>query len=379
MFVLADWVHNLSPFLLRISGEFGVRWYGLAYFMGFVAAWFVLKKLAERGQFRIPADRVTDLLLWLVFGVMIGGRLGYVLIYQPTLLISFTSGFPFWGVLRINQGGMASHGGLLGVILAAWLFGRKHNTPGLHILDCLALVAPVGLALGRIANFINGELLGRVVAGRHEIGPWWSVRFPQELTERPSELPALSPEELAKLEELIVRSVAAISDPAGGAFGQAAERMVQAAKDQPGTEEQVVQFYPVLIDAIQNGQAQLAQQLGPLLHARHPSQLYQAFFEGPIVLLAVWTCWGLGHRKPGQTGAVFLMAYGVGRIFTEFFRLPDAHLQAARIMGLSRGQWLSAGMILAGAILLTWASRRKPADAPAEPAAAAAAAPETRD
>jgi phosphatidylglycerol:prolipoprotein diacylglycerol transferase len=94
-----------------------------------------------------------------------------------------------------------------------------------------------------------------------------------------------------------------------------------------------------------------------MLTARHPSQLYQALFEGPIVLAAVWSCWLLGHRTPGQAGAVFMISYGVGRIATEFFRLPDAHLQTARFLGLSRGQWLSASMIVAGILLITWATR----------------------
>ncbi|MGP1345833.1 MAG: prolipoprotein diacylglyceryl transferase [Phycisphaerales bacterium] len=357
MLTLADWVHNLSPFALRISGDFGLRWYGLSYLLGFVIAWWVLKLLARRGALRIEPERVTDLMLWLVVGVIVGGRLGYCVVYQPSLLWSVSGGFPFWGVLRLNQGGMASHGGLIGVIAAAWWYGRRQGVHPLHILDCLALVAPIGLMLGRIANFINGELLGRIVAGRGEPGPWWSVRYPQELLERGSELPPLSAGEAAAIEELIVRADAAMQGIAGGAYGAAADRLVAQTLSDPNVE--ILGAYPVLIEAIQRGHDRLAQELGPLLTARHPSQLYQAGVEGPFVLSAVWGCWLAGSRSPGQCGAVFMASYGIGRIATEFFRLPDAHLQVARVLGLSRGQWLSVGMIVAGALLWAWASRAR--------------------
>lgn len=365
MLLLADWVHNLSPFALRISGGFGLRWYGLAYLLGFLIAWIILKKLATKNQLRVPAHHITDLMLWLVLGVIVGGRLGYVLIYQPSLLISFGPDFPFWGALRLNQGGMASHGGLVGVIAAAFFFARRHKTSGFHILDCLALVAPIGLMLGRIANFVNGELLGRIVAQRNEPGPWWSIRYPQELIERAGELPPLDPAQTAHLEELIVRADAALAGVPGGPYGAAADQRVVQTLSDPTID--ILPGYPLLIEAIQQGHDRLANELAPLLTARHPSQLYQAVCEGPFVLAAVWSCWLLGHRKPGQTGAMFLISYGIGRIATEFFRLPDAHLRTARILGLSRGQWLSASMIVAGILLITWANRATRPDPSDEP------------
>ena len=191
---LAAWVHDISPFVLRISDDFGVRWYGVSYALAFLLAWLVLRWLARRGATAIPQERTGDVILYCVAGVLIGGRLGYVLVYQPSLLWSFERSIPWWGVLAINKGGMASHGGMLGVIIASWFAARMLGTPDsakpseprrrlpmLHVLDTLVLVTPMGLFLGRVANFINGELLGRVAAPPGAPAPWWSIKFPQEL------------------------------------------------------------------------------------------------------------------------------------------------------------------------------------------------------
>src|SRR5690606_2859466 len=94
-------------------------------------------------------------------GTLIGGRLGYCLFYKPELLISFSSGFPFWGVLEVHKGGMASHGGILGIMVACWLFARREKIPTLHAIDVAAFGGQWGVIYGRIANFINGELYGR--------------------------------------------------------------------------------------------------------------------------------------------------------------------------------------------------------------------------
>lgn len=167
-FYIASWVNDLNPFVWRISGDFGIRWYGLAYIAGFLCAWLILRHLAKRGACLIPAERLPDAMLAIMLGVLVGGRLGYVLIYQPSLLWDFSASAPWWGVLAINKGGMASHGGMAGLIFAGMWIARSCRVPTLHVLDMMTLTGPIGLFLGRIANFVNGELLGRIVAAPGE-------------------------------------------------------------------------------------------------------------------------------------------------------------------------------------------------------------------
>lgn len=330
----AAWLHDLNPFLLQISDGFGLRWYGLSYALGFVIAWAILQWCARRGLILMTPERVTDALLAFVIGVVVGGRLGYVLFYQPQLLWSFEGGFPWWGVLRVNGGGMSSHGGMIGVISACLIIsrGRKDEhgvrrgaVSPLHLMDITALACPIGLGLGRVANFINGELLGRIVAGPGEPAPWWAVRFPQELLGemRPEEM---TPERTRGLLRLVPEA-SSIDD----------RRWLVGVQD--------------LVHQLQHGSREAAAKLEPVLTARHPSQLYQAFTDGVVLTAVLWWVWRK-PRKPGVIGAMFMITYGVMRIMTEFWRLPDAHLHVQRIVGLSRGQWLSVGMIAVGGVAL---------------------------
>ncbi|MFI4855569.1 MAG: prolipoprotein diacylglyceryl transferase [Phycisphaerales bacterium JB065] len=327
---LAAWLHDIDPI------AFGpVRWYGLSYIAGFVIAYFMLRAMAMRGMLRIPAQAVLDALLALVIGVLVGGRLGSVIFYNPHLITEFTSSVPFWGVLAINKGGMASHGGMVGVILACWWIARVHKLPMLHVADMMALVAPVGLMLGRIANFVNGELLGRIVARPWEEAPWWAVKFPQELGQRTLEwYEGVNPDTRAAMNELTI----AYLQPEDAASLTEIERV-----------HAVSGF---VTQSIQQGVSVVSEQIEPLLNARHPSQLYQAFFEGVVLFVVLWAiAWRA--RKPGVIGSWFLIVYGAGRIFTEFYRLPDVGVSGF-FPGLSRGQSLSALMIVAGFGLLAW-------------------------
>ncbi|HHN78550.1 MAG TPA: prolipoprotein diacylglyceryl transferase, partial [Phycisphaerales bacterium] len=117
---LAAWLHDLNPFVVRFTETFGIRWYAISYILGAVIAGLMMHRMAKKGLIRIPPDRVFDAIILLALGMIVGGRLGYILIYQPSLLWSFEPTFPFWGLLMINRGGMASHGGMIGVIIAAW-------------------------------------------------------------------------------------------------------------------------------------------------------------------------------------------------------------------------------------------------------------------
>jgi phosphatidylglycerol:prolipoprotein diacylglycerol transferase len=343
---LAAWLHDLNPFLVRFGGGFGVRWYGLSYALGFVIGWLVIRRLAKIRFTPIPADRIGDLILIWVIGVIIGGRLGYVVVYQPSLLWTIDSSPPWWAVLALNQGGMASHGGILGVIVASAFAARgfkeksgerRGRVPVRHVIDLSALTVPFGMLLGRLANFINGELLGRIAARPGAPAPWWAVKFPQELSDEhmlradPARLPVHTTEQW--------NAVLSILDN----FGRG-ERGFDYA-------------YHRMLERLQSGDRALAQQLEPLISARHPSQLYQAAAEGLILGAVLWFI-ARRPRYPGVIGAWFMITYGALRILTEFWRLPDAHLQVQRILGLSRGQWLSGAMIIVGLGALAWIRRK---------------------
>lgn len=328
--VLGAWLHDLDPFALRLWGNVGLRWYGLSYVAGFAAAWLILGRLAARGRLLFSAHAVGDLILGVVVGTVVGGRVGYAVFYRPELLWTFTDAPPFWSLLALNEGGMASHGGMIGVALACAWFARANRLPILHVTDALSLVAPIGIALGRLANFVNGELLGRIVAPPGAPAPWWSVKFPQELLE--GHAPALSDEQVSRLERAVVPYVVDAQAP----LDDAVRRMI--------------------VD-LQSGNAALASELAPLISARAPSQLLQGLAEGVLVLAVLWAVWAR-PRRAGVVTAWFLIVYGIGRVLTEFVRLPDAHLGSwQRVGGLSRGQWLSVLMVVVGSVLLWRAAR----------------------
>jgi phosphatidylglycerol:prolipoprotein diacylglycerol transferase len=168
----AYWVHNLSPFVIRFGENFGIRWYGLAYVLGFLAGGWMMMRYHRAGRSALPADKVPDFIVALVFGVLIGGRLGYFLLYDFDLLVHQPL-----VLLRVWEGGMSSHGGFIGGVLALWWFARRNGLSFLHLGDVVATTVPVGLLLGRIANFINGELWGKVTRVP------WAVIFPKSASD----------------------------------------------------------------------------------------------------------------------------------------------------------------------------------------------------
>ena len=336
-----SWIHDIGPVALQL-GPLAIRWYGLSYVLGFIAGWWLLARLSKRGLIAIPPDRVGDAAMYFVLGVVLGGRLGYAILYDPALFVTFGKSFPFWALLEINKGGMASHGGIVGTIIASAVIARGFKGPdGIrvgkcppqHIMDTIAAVCPIGLGLGRLANFINGELLGRIVAMPGKVGPWWAVRFPQEVLD--DHAPKLTAQQ-----ELDLRVVAArYALPGDETFSQQYQRLLD------------------LLHAGGERAASIKQDLGPLLASRHPSQLYQFAAEGLVLGAVLWLIWRK-PRKPGVVGCWFLITYGVLRVATEFWRLPDGHLAVQRIAGLSRGQWLSVLMVVCGSVLLRHFTRK---------------------
>jgi phosphatidylglycerol:prolipoprotein diacylglycerol transferase len=169
---------QIDPVIFQI-GPLAVRWYGLMYLLGFAAAYMLIRHLARLRNLALDKNGVSDLLFYGVIGVVLGGRLGYVLFYNPAQYLSRPQ-----DILAIWQGGMSFHGGLLGVVIASLLFCRRRKLPLLLTGDILVASAPIGLGLGRLGNFINGELWGRVTD--HS----WGMVFPGggALPRHPSQL-----------------------------------------------------------------------------------------------------------------------------------------------------------------------------------------------
>jgi len=404
---LATYVHDIDPFIFQFPAGWpggGLRWYGTSYVLGFILCGLLIRRVTQKGRTTLHPYSVWSLVTTMAFGVVIGGRIGYVLFYDISLL-GFTSDFPYWGLLAVNRGGMASHGGILGAIAASYYVARrgtlepidpedqpkpskskkrkgkpepkpaKGSEPAMrrakhswgHILDLAVLGTPLGLFFGRLANFINGELFGRAADPSFSL----AVKFPQE-TER--WLTTLS--RAGKLKELNEKLLDLTN--AVALFGQ--ERAVRWTQDvnrwndklqtwvangsipdqKPPLPSEIYPTIQQLIVGTQQGDSHaqaLIKALGPALTARHPSQLYQALLEGlalAIILILVY----LKPRKPGVLSGVFVSVYGILRIVAEFWREPDAHL-GLQWLGLTRGQWISMVMLIGGPVLIIISSRRK--------------------
>lgn len=245
----------IDPVAFRL-GPLVVRWYGLAYVAGFIAAGLILRRLNRTWEIGLTTDQIVDIVLAAVIGLIVGARLGYVIFYGGVeYLKEPLKIFATW------DGGMSFHGGLVGILIAGWVVARRLKIPFLRLCDLGAVGAPVGLLLGRLTNFINGELWGRVTTA-----PWGMV-FPSG---------------------------------------------------------------------------------GPM--PRHPSQLYEAFLEG-AVLLTVMLVLSRRKRADGFVLGMLLTLYGTFRILVEFVREPD--LQLGFVAGqFTMGQLLSVPVLLGGVWLL---------------------------
>lgn len=245
-----------DPAIFEIAG-FEIRWYSIAYIAGIIYANFLLKKANQELQF-LSAQAYDQWIVWAVLSIIIGGRLGYVLFYGANYFEHPLEIFMTW------HGGMSFHGGLIGSIIGMWLFCKKYQVKFFKLTDVLAIAAPIGIFLGRITNFINLELYGRVTDSNY------GFIFPN-------------------------------------------------------------------VDSL----------------PRHPSQLYEAFFEGIIIFITL--TYLKNHYKPakntGFLSAMFLILYGIFRIILENFRSPD--VQIGFIMThFTMGQILSLPIIIFGFFLL---------------------------
>lgn len=305
--MLAFYVHDLSPFLIHFGGNFGIRWYGLAYILAFLFGTLLYRHLAKKGYSDLTPDQVTDFITWgALFGVVLGGRLGYMLFYDldaflqnPLLLF------------RVWQGGMSSHGGIIGLALYSLWYARRHHVSWLNLGDNLVVVAPIGLFLGRCANFINGELFGRATTVA------WAMQFPKELFFLPPGFVTATLQDTAAINPQFCTVDAVVAGVASS---------------------------PALHDY-----------LATILTPRYPSQLLEAALEGGVLFALLWILRTRYRLPNGILTGVFFIAYAFLRIAGELFREPDAPL-----VGLfTRGEFFSFFLIVIGiAFVMTPSIRR---------------------
>ena len=247
-------INNFNPVAFEIF-FIKIHWYSLAYIFGIICGWIYIKKILIKNN--IHKIYIDDLITYLIIGIIVGGRLGYVLIYNLKFFLKNPS-----EIIMIWQGGMSFHGGLIGIIIATIIFCKKNNLEKYIFFDFIAVAAPIGIFFGRIANFINSELVGKPT------DLIWGVVFP-------------------------------------------------------------------LVDS----------------SPRHPSQLYEAIFEGIFLFIIMNKIYFSKNYKEGSCSFAFLIFYGIFRLFSEIFREPDE--QIGYIFGsLSMGMLLSILMIFIGILLL---------------------------
>jgi len=247
-------INNFDPVAFELFA-FEIRWYSLSYIFGILLGWLYCRKILIKNNEYL--ELFDDLITYIILGIILGGRLGYVLFYNPIYFINNIS-----EILMIWNGGMSFHGGLLGTILATYLFCKKKNINSFIFLDLISLSAPIGIFLGRISNFINSELYGR------ETDVVWGFKF-------------------LKVDNL----------------------------------------------------------------TRHPSQLYEAFFEGILLFVLLnYFYKKFINIKPGIISALFLIFYSFLRFLIEFTREPDSHI-GFLLFNLSLGQLICIIFLIIGIVL----------------------------
>ena len=339
--VLAIYVHDLNPVILEITDSIKLRWYGFAYLMAFVVGYFLLKWLADKKLWVLPGNVVGDFIAYAaVFGVFLGGRIGNVLIYQREELMED----PLM-IFRVWEGGMASHGGILGLMIFTFFYARNKKVSWTGLGDGLCVVAPLGIMFGRLANFINGELYGRV-----DKSYAWAMKFPNALWD---------PNTTEYNSKNLTQSAAARADK-GGDYTEYYEKLVTSSdaflageladgsKGMAEFQELAGQKSEMLNTAIREN-PDVKEAIAHFLEPRYPSQLFQAALEGFLLFLILFVV-RLKFPKlaNGVLTGLFFIFYAIFRISMENFREPE--IANINFLGSewTMGQFLSLFMILIG-------------------------------
>ena len=251
-------INDFDPVAFNIF-SIEIRWYSLSYIFGIIFGWIYCKKKLIKNDSIIKL--FDDYIFYLILGIILGGRLGYVIIYN----LSYYFSKPL-EILMIWQGGMSFHGAVIGVIITTYIFSLKNKIKTFYFLDLVALSSPIGIFFGRISNFINSELYGR------ETDIFWSVKF-------------------------------------------------------------------MLVDNL----------------SRHPSQIYEAIFEGLILFIILNFLVSRDGKKDGYISSLFLIFYSIFRFLIEFTREPDVHIGFV-MFNLSIGQLISVFVLFIG--LALWQSKK---------------------
>lgn len=340
--MFAVYVHNLDPVALPLFGNMALRWYGLAYLFGFLGGFLLLRHLARKGLWVLKPEQTGDFIAAAaLFGVFLGGRLGYILFYHlPKHGFGSIASDPLL-IFRVWEGGMASHGGILGLVIFTFFYAMKHKVSWTGLGDGLCVVAPVGLFFGRAANFINGELYGRVAEGVS-----WAVKFPLSLMD--TKAPESGSFEAA--------SAAAVTvDPSLMASYQA---MQDAAPKNYGQAQQA--FFDLLLESNRKSD-KVSEAISPYLQPRHPSQVYEGLLEGLLLFSILWIVRVCFPKAPnGLLTGLFFGLYATFRIFAEQFREPDAAWVVENL--ITQGQFLSFFMYLFSAAFIIFAWRQRGRD-----------------
>lgn len=331
--------HDSSPFIWRISDNFGVQWNGLSYMLALIVSLVFVGWMAYRQRSELRPKMITDFVILSAIGGFVGGRLGYGLFYAPDLFLKFRPEFPFWGVFALSEGGMSIFGAILGIVVTSTIFAIRTGINRLYLYDLMSLTAPIGFFFGRIANFLSGEFIGKPA----ESGLPLAVKFPTEIYLWPK----LDPQRLSSLNPII--------DKIGLDAGK-----WKAAIEQYATDSESKTFVNnsllKIVEAVQSGHSEIRSLLEPMLALRHPAQIYGALGEGVLLFLILFILW-YKPRRPGVIAANFLVFYSVIRFFLENYRMPEVFL-APDIWGLTRDQLLSVICFVIGLILLfVWGRR----------------------
>ena len=314
----AVYIHNLDPILFHVPGTpLAIRWYGLAYVAGFVFGYLVLRWLTQKKLFQMDLEKLGDYVtLVCILGVLIGGRLGEFFFYWlPENGLSGFMADPLW-VFRVWEGGMASHGGILGVGVASLWFSWRHKISVVKLLDGIAITSPIGLFCGRVANFINGELYGRITDATNPL----AMKFPLEIFE-------LQPQQQ-------IQAMVAVEHAAGASLSTLAL---------PGEV-----FFDTLSRLCRENSA-VSEALGQYLNPRWPSQLFEAVGEGLLLFIVGLSVRLLWKKAPdGIFSVIFCFLYPAARITCECFKEPDAGVWH----GITQGQLLSLIIVAIGFIFV---------------------------